>query len=260
VSQESLKRRMEVAGDAAWKAGRATLRYFQTDLAVELKADRSPVTAADRETEALLVELIAREYPGDGFLGEEHGERRGSSGYRWVLDPIDGTKSFIQGVPLYGVLVALESPEREPLVGAVCLPALGELVVAARGEGCYWNGRRARVSAVSSLAAACVVYTGDDSFGASGTMAVKERIGERVRVMRGWGDCYGHVLVATGRADAMLDPILGDWDCAPLLPIVEEAGGVFTDWQGRRTILGKSAISSNAAIAAELRAIVRGGA
>lgn len=255
---DDLRHRMDVAADAAWRAGKLTLSYFQTGLAVETKADRSPVTAADREAEATLVERLRREFPRDGVLGEEKGEIVGSSGFRWILDPIDATCSFIRGVPLYGVTVGLEGPGGEALVGVIYLPALEELVVAGRGEGCYWNGRRTHVSSVSSLEEACVVYTGDECFEETGTLDVPPRLREHVRLQRSWGDCYGHVLVATGRAEAMLDPVLDLWDAASLLPIVEEAGGVFTDWTGARTIHGRSGVSTNRALATELRALLGG--
>ncbi len=256
---DSLAHRMEVAADAAWRAGKLTLRYFQTGVAVESKADSSPVTVADRTSEDLLVELLSREFPDDGIVGEEHGERPGTSGFRWILDPIDGTKSFVQGVPLYSVLIGLEDASQESVVGVICFPALSEIVVAARGEGCYWNGRRARVSTVDDLSQACAVYTGAEEFEASGTVDAQQRVTESVRVVRGWGDAYGHVLVATGRAEAMLDPALSLWDVAPLLPVIEEAGGVFSDWKGRRTIHGKSAVTTNSALAEPVRALLVGG-
>jgi histidinol phosphatase-like enzyme (inositol monophosphatase family) len=250
---DRLRERLEVAVEAAEGAGRITLSHFQKELRVERKADLSPVTIADREAEEHIFDVLRKRYPGDGFLGEERGEVRGSSGWRWIVDPIDGTKSFIQGVPLYGVLVALEDGDREPVVGVICLPALAETVAAARGEGCLWNGRRARVSAVERIEDACLAFTALDGFEAPGRRAAFERLERRVRVARGWGDCYGHALVATGRADVMVDPVLSDWDCAALLPIVEEAGGAFFDWSGARTYRGRSGISTNARLAAAVK-------
>jgi histidinol phosphatase-like enzyme (inositol monophosphatase family) len=246
---------MDVAAAAAWQAGKVTLRYFQTPVTVETKPDKSPVTIADRESETLILEIIHREFPDDGFLGEEHGEYRGTSGYRWIVDPIDGTKSFVRGVPLYGVMIALTDPDGEAVTGAICFPPLGDLIVAARGEGCYWNGRRARVSDVSTLSESCVVYTGPESFAKAGIVPVLEKLYPRVGVLRTWGDCYGHMLVATGRAEAMLDPVLEDWDAAALLPVIEEAGGTFTDWTGERTVFGKSGISTNGRIDEELKRV-----
>ena len=253
---DNLRHRMDMAAEAVWEAGKVTLRHFQTGVGVELKLDRTPVTVADRETEAVLMNMLLREFPQDAFLGEESGERPGKSGFRWVVDPIDGTKSFLQGVPLYGVMVGLEDPEGEAVVGAVSLPPLYELIVAARGEGCRWNGRRAAVSGVVRMEKACVVYTSEKTFEAAGLGDTFRRIQGRTRICRGWGDCYGHMLVATGRAEVMLDPILSDWDCVPLLPILEEAGGTFTDWKGTRTVRGKSGISTNGKVAPELRALI----
>jgi histidinol phosphatase-like enzyme (inositol monophosphatase family) len=240
----SLRQRLEFAVDAAWQAGKIAGRYFQTAVRPEWKADATPVTVADRESEARLRQLIQQAFPDDGILGEEHGHQPGRSGNRWLLDPIDGTKAFVQGVPLYGVLVAMESPAAVEL-GVVYMPALDEMVWAGRGEGCWWNGRRAAVSAVARLEEACVCYTDGSSFAAQGRSAAWERVVQRTRLQRGWGDCYGHVLVATGRAEASFDPVMNPWDCAPLLPILEEAGGTFTDWRGRATIHGADAVSTN---------------
>lgn len=253
---DNLAQRLNIATAAALEAGKVTRRYFQTGVAVELKKDRSPVTIADREAEDLLYSILSREFPGDAFLGEEQGERAGSSGYRWIIDPIDGTKSFIQGVPLYGVLVGLEDPAGDAVLGVVYLPGLDEMIAAARGEGCTWNGKPARVSDVATLDDACVVFTSLTTFEDSSRLEAFERVRASARVCRGWGDCYGHMLVATGRAEVMLDPILSDWDCAALLPILEEAGGTFADWSGRRTIHGKSGISTNGKVTEELQRIL----
>ena len=256
-----LQKRMELALEAARKAGELTLEYFQKGIEVELKADQSPVTEADRNSEALLIELLSNEFPNDAFLGEESGERPGSSGYRWVLDPIDGTRSFVQGVPLYGVLVGLEDPAGEAILGVINMPGLDETLVAAVGEGCYHNGSRtdgsrANVSTVSELSSACVTYTGFETFRQSGSLGVHSLLGDQVKILRSWGDCYGHLLVATGRAEVMLDPVLSRWDIVPLKPIVEEAGGVFTDWQGSGGSGGSSGISTNSALAEEVRSII----
>ncbi len=255
---DNLKHRLDIAAQAAWEAGKLTLRYFQTQISVELKGDRSPVTIADKESEELLYRILHQEFPQDAFLGEEKGERPGTSGFRWIIDPIDGTKSFIQGVPLYGVMIGLEDPNGEAVLGVVNVPGLTELVHAARGEGCSWNGRRAHVSSVVALKDACVSFTSYKTFDDSGRAPAFERVRARARICRGWGDCYGHILVATGRAEVMLDPILADWDCAALLPILEEAGGTFTDWSGTRTIRGKSGISTNRKLQAELQALLKG--
>lgn len=234
---------LEFALDAAWKAGQRTLAHFQVDVDVERKSDLSPVTIADRTAEQVLRELITTAYPDHAILGEEFGEEQRGSRFRWVIDPIDGTQSFIRGVPLYGVLVALEI-DGTPQVGVTHFPGLGETVAAARGHGCWWNGRPARVSTTMRLEEAAVGYS-------DAGMLIR-RLGDdwggllsATRVQRGWGDCYGHCLVATGRLDVMLDPAMNPWDCAALIPILDEAGGRFTDWTGRARIDGGDAFSTN---------------
>ncbi|MEW6752536.1 MAG: inositol monophosphatase family protein [Candidatus Latescibacterota bacterium] len=252
-----LRRRLEVAVEAAWQAGRLTLRYFQAGVEAEWKADASPVSVADREAEKRLRVVLQAAFPDDGICGEEFGEEPGRSGYRWYVDPIDGTQSFLQGVPLYGVLVAAEGPSGVE-VGAVYLPALDEMVWAGRGEGCYWNGRRARVSDVGDLGQATLCYTSWPSFARQGRSAAWQHLAQAARLVRGWGDCYGHVLVATGRAEASFDPVMSPWDCGPLLPILEEAGGTFTDWDGRPTIHGRDAFSTNGHILGAVLTRLRG--
>jgi histidinol-phosphatase len=241
---------LDFAVDAAWQAGRLTLAHYQTGVTVERKPDRSAVTIADREAETLLRRLIERRFPDHAIVGEEFGGESRDSNHRWILDPIDGTNSFVRGVPFYGVLVALEI-DREPVVGVAYFPGVDEMLSAARGLGCRWNGRVARVSGVTSLSEACVAYTD--------ARAVAERLGDGwTRLMhdtaleRGWGDCYGHCLVATGRVDIMLDPRMNPWDCAALIPIVQEAGGTFTDWTGRVTIDGGNAVSTNGVLHDEI--------
>ena len=241
---DTIPKRLEFALEVAYQAGRSTLSRFQTGLEPEWKADQSPVTEADREAEQMIREMIGRAYPGDGIVGEEFDDVESSSGCSWIVDPIDGTKSFVHGVPLYGVLLAFEDPEGVQ-VGVVHMPALGEMVWAAKGEGCWWNGRRASVSKVTQLSQACLCYTESSAFADHGYGDCWERLVTRARIVRGWGDCYGHILVATGRADASFDPVMNPWDCGPLLPILEEAGGTFTDWEGTATIYGKNAVSTN---------------
>ena len=241
----------EFAEAAARAAGEITLRYFQKLPGVEYKADRSPVTVADRESETLLRGRIEERFPEHGILGEEFGRTRPEARTRWLIDPIDGTESFIRGVPLYGVMLGLVEDE-DPVAGVVHFPALGETVTAWRGGGCWWSrgiGRvRAKVSAISRLEDAVLLATDPIGLRGPAKQAAYERLKQRVKMERGWGDCYGHTLVATGRAEIMLDPVLHEWDVAPLIPILEEAGGRFTDWRGRRTISGGDGFATNEAI------------
>lgn len=253
MSAASLAELMEFAVDAAARAGAITLHHYQTALSAEIKVDATPVTIADREAERTLRALIAARFPNDGILGEEFGVTRPDAARRWILDPIDGTRSYVRGVPLYGVLIALEEAG-SVLLGAAHFPALRETVVAARGQGCWWNGRRARVSEVARLEDSLVLTTDVENMEELGRGAAWNAVRARAGTVRTWGDCYGHVLVATGRAEAMFDPVLAPWDVAALFPIVEEAGGVFTDWAGNRTHRGGSGVATNAAVAAEVRA------
>ena len=244
---------MDFARELALGAGELTLRHFGEVLAAETKADGTPVTRADREAEAFLRREIGRRFPGHSILGEEFGEQRGDEPVRWILDPIDGTRSFMKGVPLYAVLVGVEV-EGAPVAGVVHLPALGETVAAARGEGCrWWPSRRgppreARVSDTGALADATALVTDPAALPASRVGAGWAGLSGEVSLVRGWGDAYGHILVATGRAEIMVDPALSPWDAAPLLPVVTEAGGRFTDLEGRATIRGGSGVSTNGRI------------
>jgi histidinol phosphatase-like enzyme (inositol monophosphatase family) len=262
MSTSELVQRLELARSAAREAGELTLRYFQTaDLAVELKRDASPVTVADRQAEQLLRERIAARFESDGILGEEFPEQPGTSGYRWILDPIDGTKSFISGVPLYGTLVGLEH-EGLGVLGVVVIPALSECVYAALGEGAWYErgttaARRVRVSARARLADA-LVCTSDTRFPTPERQAAAARLQNAARLSRTWGDCYGYLLVATGRAEVMVDPVMNVWDAAAVAPIVTEAGGTFTDWQGRSTIHAGEGIATNGHVLEEVLAFTRG--
>jgi histidinol phosphatase-like enzyme (inositol monophosphatase family) len=249
---------LDFALEVARRAGDETLLHFRTDLEVEAKADSSPVTVADRSAERRARDLIAGRFPDDGIIGEEHGTTRSDAPRRWVLDPIDGTLSFVQGVPLYGVLVAVEEGDRA-IVGVIHFPALGESVYAALGEGCWWDGVPARVSRVDRIADALVLCTDAQSVERQGHGAGWNALRARARMVRTWGDCYGHALVATGRAEAMIDPILARWDAAALAPIITEAGGVYADWSGKPTHLSDSGIATNRALAAEVRELLGAG-
>ena len=253
MADASLRDILNFATDAAWQAGRMTLRYFQTGIAVERKADESPVTIADRDAEIKLRDLIVARFPDDGIVGEEHGDKVGTTGRRWIVDPIDGTKSFVCGVPLYGVMVGVEI-DGDPAVGVVHFPALNEMICAGKGLGCTWNGRAARVSDVSDMKAATVLLT--DSVHLHGRDEAIARICSRAKLVRGWGDCYGYMLVATGRAEVMLDPVMNVWDCAALAPILQEAGGTFTTWSGEATIWGNEAIGTNGALFEDVMALI----
>jgi histidinol-phosphatase len=247
VNASELRALLRFAVSLAKGAGEITLGHFRNLREVARKADGTLVTAADREAESYLRARIEKRFSADAIIGEEQGERRGSSGRCWIIDPLDGTYSFARGIPLYGVLIGLEI-DGEPALGVVNLPALGEMLWAARGLGCTWNGKPACVSRTASAADALLVAT-DFMPGRRGrAAATMTELQRRFGASRTWGDCYGHVLVATGRADVAVDPEMKIWDNAALLPILEEAGGTFTDWRGRRTIRGRNAVSTNRAL------------
>ena len=227
--------------DLARAAGDATLGWFQRpDLDVVTKADGSPVTVADRTAERMIRDTLAERYPDDGILGEEEGVTAGSSGRRWIIDPIDGTKAFVRGVPLYSTLVAVE--DRDGVVaGAIHLPALGETVFAGRGLGCFHDGNPTKVSSVSSLDEFVFSASGYDYFPED----MLDRLHASPMHLRTWGDAYGYALVATGRIEAMMDPIVHIWDLAPMMVIIPEAGGVFGDLAGRHSYSSGNALATN---------------
>ena len=238
----NLQSLLDFALDATWQAGRITLGYFQNGVAVERKNDNSPVTIADKTAEQHLRKLISQRFPDHGMIGEEFGETQSTSGLTWIIDPIDGTKSFTSGVPLYGCLLALTEGD-QTLVGVAHFPALNETVYAARGMGAFWNGRRARVSTVSKLADSVMLMS--DVIGYGDHTAAWQKLINSTYIQRTWGDSYGYSLVATGRAEVMVDPIMHVWDCAPFGVIFEEAGGTFTDWKGKPTIYADESIATN---------------
>lgn len=244
IQPAELQSILDFAVESAQLAGAFTLGYFNADLSVETKADDSPVTAADRGAEQLLRRRIEAAFPAHGILGEELGEKRGSQPARWILDPIDGTFSFISGVPLYAVLVGFEW-QGEMLVGVIHLPALKETVYAARGLGCRWNGGPARVSQVASLSQARLLHCGAKPLRSGPHAGAFDRLLAACHKDRGWCDAYGYALLATGRAEVVVDPVMAIWDSAALLPVVLEAGGTFTDWDGRTTHQGAGAVATN---------------
>lgn len=247
-------------------AGSHTLKYFgSASLHVDAKSDDSPVTVADREAEQLARQMIGRSFPSDTIQGEEFAQQDGDSPYRWVIDPIDGTKSFVCGVPLYSTLLALEK-DNEPIAGVILIPALGEIVVAASGRGCWYQKSdpaaesptwsAARVSGRSELSDCVFVTSQIDSFAKRGAESAYKTLERECWITRTWGDGYGYLLVATGRADAMVDAICNPWDVAAILPVMVESGGKFTDWKGNPTVRGGDGLGTNGAIHSRVAGIL----
>lgn len=236
----SLRDLMNVAVEAAQAGGKSTLAHFNTSIEVERKSDSTPVTIADRNAEKTIRDVLVNHFPTHSFLGEEFGRVEGDPDFTWVIDPIDGTKSFIHGVPLYGSIVGC-LVKNQPLVGAVYLPALDQLFCAAEGLGATWNGRTCQVSNITKLSDATMLCSTilraikrSDAF---------ENLDNQVHLTRGWGDVFGYMQLARGQAQIMLDPFISLWDIAGIAPIVREAGGFLGNWKGESTVNGPDCVA-----------------
>jgi histidinol-phosphatase len=249
--------RYDLAVDAARKAGGLALSYYESTFEIEHKADKSPVTIADKQAEELIREMVAKAFPTDGFLGEEFGDQFGSSGFRWVIDPIDGTKSFIRHVPLWATLIGLEY-QGEQIGGVAHIPVFGMTYHSLRGAGAYMNERKIRVSSVANLADSLMCYSSINWFAKYGREKSFIELASRTQRQRGYGDFYGFVLVAEGAAELMVEHGVNPWDIAATKAIIEEAGGRFTDWDDNPTIHRPDVVASNAKVHAEALAILRG--
>lgn len=258
ASMTEIRHLLTLATGLAREAGALTLRYFGGVVDHDAKGDGSPVTVADREAEALIRKEVEARHPEHSILGEEYGESNEGARVRWILDPIDATRSFMRGVPLYGVLIGIEI-EGEAAVGVAHYPPLEETVAAGRGLGCTWNGEPCRVSGVDELNRAVVCTTDVERILSRPEGAGWRRLQQRSAFSRTWGDCYGHALVATGRVEVQVDPIMKPWDAGPFLTIVTEAGGRFTTLEGEATLHGGSGVSSNALLHKEVLRELTGG-
>ena len=239
--------RYDLAIDVARRAGDLAKIYFDTGFEVEWKKDHSPVTIADKQAEELIRTEIKKHFPDDGFLGEEYADEVGRSGYRWVIDPIDGTRAFVRHIPIWGTLLGLEYQD-DPIAGIAYAPALGNLWRGLRGDGAFRDDRRIRVSDIEQLDRAYLSYSGVGWFKEAGHLDRFTRLCDATERQRGHGDFYGFVLVAQGSVDVMVDHGVHAWDVAALVPIVEEAGGTFTDWSGNRTIHSTDVVACNPAL------------
>lgn len=246
----------QTAIELAETAGRMTLGHFRTGVTVDVKEDETPVTIADRAAETYIRDALARRFPDHAVVGEEFGSTDGSAPYRWWIDPIDGTKAFVRGVPLYGTVLSVER-EGEVIAGVASFPALGETLAAATGRGAWLNGRRTWVSTESDPARSVVTTTDAGRFDELGREAAWKRVRDAFWVRAGWGDAYGYLLVASGRVEAMLDPIVNPWDVSAFPVILREAGGWFGDWAGNETMHGGDGVGVNAALKDELLALLR---
>ena len=216
--------------------------FAQPDLVIETKSDDSPVTAADRGAEQLLRQLIAKRFPTHGVIGEEFGNENATADFVWVLDPIDGTKSFAAACPLFGTLIALLY-QGEPVLGVIHLPVLHQLFVGDNVTTTL-NGRRVRTRPTTRLADSTLLTSDTLNLAKYQNGAACEHVVQQAKLFRTWGDCYGYTLVAGGWADVMLDPIMNPWDIAALVPVVRGAGGVITDWHGGNPVNSGSTVAA----------------
>ena len=242
----------EFAIQLAHKAGKNALSYFGEQINIDLKSDESPVTIADRSTEELIRKEIESHFPDDGILGEEFGEKPGKTSYRWILDPIDGTKTFIRGVPFFGTLIAVEK-DGESIIGVADFPALDISISAMTGFGCYSNGQKCQVSETIDLIKASVMFTDAKD--------ILQHHGEKTLIniltqtgfQRTWADCYGYYLVAVGKVDMVFDVYAKIWDIAPMIPIINEAGGKISASSGLKELSMQNIIASNKTLHPQLR-------
>jgi histidinol-phosphatase len=251
-----MDKRLEVAIAAAKAAGEVALRYFRTGLPVEYKGDRSPVTQADRECEHRIIEVLQHEFPDYGIVGEEFGEHATAGRPKWIIDPIDGTKNFIRGIPYFATLIGLEE-EGEITTGVVYAPAVDDLLYARKGQGAFDRTGRVHVSRIASLREGMVVFGGLDIFRRAGRWGSFERLVRASGRQRGFGDYFGHTFVARGQAEAMVELDLKPWDLAAIKILIEEAGGRFTDFTGAATIYGGTAVASNGLVHEEILRLLR---
>lgn len=264
LTRSQLNRFLSVARNAAQKGGKRALRYFRRNVPVIKKVDRSPVTRADREAELVIRRILHKTFPLHQLCGEEFGwDKKVKSDFKWWIDPVDGTRQFIRGIPFWGTLVALEY-KGEIVVGVIHHPAFGLTLWAAKGQGCFADstgsphakGKRVHVSKIPNLKGGTLTYGGFRLMPKS----YRKKLTNLIAVCyddRGYGDCFGHSLVAMGQVEAMVDPVDKPYDIAPIKICVEEAGGKFTDLKGKKTIYGGSALSSNGLTHEQILKVIR---
>jgi histidinol phosphatase-like enzyme (inositol monophosphatase family) len=228
--------------------------YFRIGISVESKIDDSPVTIADKKAEEAMRELIMNHFPDHGIFGEEFGKTNIDAEYTWILDPIDGTKSFICGAYSFGTLIGLLR-NGQPILGVYNHPLLNDFLIGDNIET-QINGNKALVRNCNELSQAVLLTTDHLNIEKYQNLEKFSKLTKKVKLYRNWGDCYGYYLLATGYADIMIDPIMSPWDLLPLIPIIKGAGGTITDYQGNDPVKGKSAIASSSQIHSEIISIV----
>lgn len=224
-------------------SGKIIKRYYRVPINVDTKEDDSPVTIADKKAEEFLRETIMKEFPDHGIIGEEFGETNPDADYKWVLDPIDGTKSFISGTPLFGTLIALLK-NSNPILGAINFPILDELLIGDNITAAL-NDKSVKVRNRTGISEAVLLTTDIKSYERYQSRKALDNLISKVKMLRGWGDCYGYYLVASGYADIMIDPIMSVWDTMALIPVIRGAGGIITDFKGNDPVKGTSIVAAS---------------
>jgi len=239
-----LKSRYDAGIELAQKAAKIAMGYYETALDIEWKNDESPVTVADREAEKFLRSSLNKYFKRDGFLGEEYDDEPGDSGYRWIIDPIDGTRNFVRGIPIWATLLGLEY-KGEMLAGITVAPALNQTYRALRGDGAFRNDIKINVSTINSLGASQLFYSSISWFVKAGMEKEFLALASATEKQRGFGDFYGFVLVAQGAGEIMIEHGVHAWDVASIIPLIEEAGGKFSDWKGNKSIYAPDVLVTN---------------
>lgn len=257
--QAEWRTRYDLAVEVARDAGNFARGHYDREFDVEIKADNSPVTVADKGAEELIRRRLKQHFPHDAFLGEEYGNEPGHSGFRWIIDPIDGTRSFVRRIPVWATLIGLEY-RGEQIAGVVYIPVFDQMFRALRGDGAYFDERRIRVSDIARLDEALLCYSSISWFRQAGCEQAFLKLCEKTERQRGFGDFYGFVLVAQGACEVMLEHSVKPWDIAAVKALVEEAGGAFTDWNNVPTIDAPDVIASNGRLHAQTLAILNNGA
>lgn len=252
---QDLEKILETAIEIAEQGGALALSYFRKAILIEIKDNLTPVTVADKKTEEFMRKELTAAFPGFGILGEEFGEEAVNNEYVWTIDPIDGTRSFIRGIPLFGTLLGLLK-NGEPILGVMVLPALKETYSAALGLGTYCNGHQLHVSPNAHLASANIALGDAYAFRETGTEKLFELLSKKAELARGYTDCFGHSLVMRGSLDAMVDPLVSIWDVAPLAILTQEAGGDYFSFEGERTIRDKSFVACSPKLREELLSLI----
>ncbi len=225
------------------ESGKIIKEYFRSDIKIESKDDESPVTIADKKAEEKMRYLIMKHFPDHGILGEEFGTHNEDAEFRWVLDPIDGTKSFICGALSFGTLIALLK-NGQPILGVINQPILNEFLIGDNNTT-ELNGNKVNVRPCGKIEDAVLLTTDHLNIEQFQNLEKFEVLMRKVKLYRNWGDCYGYYLLATGFADIMIDPIMSSWDSMALIPVIKGAGGIITDYHGGDAVTGKSIIAAS---------------